>query len=51
MQQGDLVDIIQRATEELETLITDRALKVIVEATDLDTVTYFDAEKNAPSHD
>ena len=45
MQQGDLVDIIQRATEELETLITDRELKVIVEATDLDTVTYFDAEK------
>ena len=45
MQQGNLVDIIKRATEEVETLITDRELTVVIEATDLNTITYFDKEK------
>jgi signal transduction histidine kinase len=45
MQQGDLLDIIQRATQELEGLILDRELTVVIEATNLNTTTYFDEEK------
>ena len=45
MQQGNLVDVIQRATEEVEGLIADRDLTVVIEPTDLNTVTYFDEEK------
>jgi signal transduction histidine kinase len=45
MQQGNLVDTINRAIQEVETLITDRELTVVIESTDLNTVTYFDKEK------
>jgi signal transduction histidine kinase len=45
MQQGNLVDTINRAIQEVETLITDRELTVVIESTDLNTITYFDTEK------
>lgn len=45
MQRGNLVDIIQRATQEVETLMSDRELTVVIEPTDLNTTTYFDEEK------
>ena len=45
MQQGNLVDIIRRATQEVETLISDRELTVVIEPTHLNTTTYFDEEK------
>ena len=34
-----------RAIQEVETLITNRELTVVIESTDLNTITYFDKEK------
>ncbi|MBT3437295.1 MAG: HAMP domain-containing histidine kinase [Oceanospirillaceae bacterium] len=45
MQQNDLAALITRAVEEVETLITDRELQVVIEPTQMNTVTYFDEEK------
>ncbi len=45
MQQGDLAALITRAVQEVKSLITDRELQVIIEPTNINTVTYFDEEK------
>ena len=45
MQQNDLAALITHAVEEVETLITDRELQVVIEPTQMNTVTYFDEEK------
>lgn len=45
MEKHDLMEVINRAIQEVETLCWDKDLKIVVKPTEEKTVTYFDEEK------